>query len=91
MKYIQATITVFSLINPVVSAAILSRIETGQPRGVRFTAATKGAVTIFIVLSKVLFYFNSTMITSVSVSPMFSPMCLCAWNQPKLPFLTSTS
>ena len=50
MKYVQATVTVLSLINPVVSAAILSRIEAGQPRGVHFTAATKAALTILIVL-----------------------------------------
>jgi multiple antibiotic resistance protein len=51
MKYLQATVTMLSLINPLVSAAILSRIEAGQPRGARFAAATKGAVAILIVLS----------------------------------------
>ena len=43
------------------------------------------------VLSEVHFSFNSTMITSVFVSPMFSPMCVCPFTQATLPALTSTS
>jgi hypothetical protein len=45
----------------------------------------------FPALSKVLFSFNSTIITSVFVSPIFSPMCICAFIQTTLPALTSTS
>ncbi len=51
MEYLQATITLLSLVNPVVCAAIFSQIEAGQPRGVRLSDATKAAVTILIVLS----------------------------------------
>ena len=35
--------------------------------------------------------FNSTIMTSVSVSPMFSPMCICPFIHTTLPALTSTS
>lgn len=50
MKYIQATITLLSLINPLVSAMIFSDIEHNRSRKERIADAAQGLIAILIVL-----------------------------------------
>ena len=50
MKYIQASITLLSLINPLVSAMIFSEIERSRSRKERIADAAQGLIAILIVL-----------------------------------------
>ncbi|AOS97595.1 hypothetical protein AUP74_02179 [Microbulbifer aggregans] len=50
MKYLQATITLLSLINPLVSAMIFNEIEHSRSRKERFTDAIQALIAILVVL-----------------------------------------
>lgn len=49
-EYVQGTVTMLSLINPVVSAAIFAGLETGRTRSEQSADATKSALAILVVL-----------------------------------------
>lgn len=48
--YVQATVTVLAVVNPVVCGAILVKIVAGQPRADRIKAATKAALIVLVIL-----------------------------------------
>lgn len=48
--YVQATVTVLAVVNPVVCGAILVKIVTGQPRAGQIKAATKAALIVLAIL-----------------------------------------
>ena len=51
MKYhLQAIITVLTLINPAMCAAIFSRIEVGRPRSRQLVDAGKAALAVLVIL-----------------------------------------
>jgi multiple antibiotic resistance protein len=50
-QQLQAIVTVLSLVNPLVCAAMFADIEAGQPRAARRADATKAAVAVLIILS----------------------------------------
>ena len=49
-EYVQGTVTMLSLINPVVSATIFAGLETGRIRSEQFSDATKAALAFLVVL-----------------------------------------
>lgn len=49
-SYLQATVTVLSLINPVVCGAMFSTLESGRPAGARVADATRVALSVLAVL-----------------------------------------
>ena len=49
-QHLQAIITILSLVNPAVCAAMFVRIESGQPRNAQIRDATKVSVTAWIIL-----------------------------------------
>ncbi len=51
MKVVQATITLLSLINPVVCALMLSQVSAGQSPAARAISATRASVSIFVILA----------------------------------------
>ena len=50
-QQLQAILTIFSLVNPLICAAMFAQIEAGQPRAVRMADATKAAIAVFIILA----------------------------------------
>ncbi|MBD3851999.1 MAG: MarC family protein [Acidobacteria bacterium] len=48
--YVQAAVAVLAVVNPVVSGAILLKLVFGQPRNRQILAATRGVVTVLIIL-----------------------------------------
>ena len=48
--YVQATVTVLAVVNPVVCGAILVKIVARQPRADRIKAATKAALIVLVIL-----------------------------------------
>jgi multiple antibiotic resistance protein len=48
--YVQAAVAVLAVVNPVVSGAILLKLVSGQPRNRQILAATRGVVTVLIIL-----------------------------------------
>ncbi|WP_197171168.1 MarC family protein [Novipirellula aureliae] len=50
-NYIQATVTVLSLVNPAICAAIFSKITSGESGRARMVSATKAALVIVVILS----------------------------------------
>ena len=48
--HLQAIITVLTLINPAMCAAIFSRIEVGRPRGQQLVDAGKAALAVLVIL-----------------------------------------
>lgn len=50
-QYLQAIMTVMSLVNPVISASIFASIAAGKSSSERFTDATKGALAVVVILS----------------------------------------
>ena len=49
-EYVQGTVTMLSLINPVVAATIFAGLETGRTRSEQSSDATKSALAILVVL-----------------------------------------
>jgi len=49
-EYVQGTVTMLSLINPVVAATIFAGLETGRARSGQSSDATKAALAILVVL-----------------------------------------
>ena len=50
-QQLQAIVTILSLVNPLICAAMFAQIETGQPRAARVAGATKAAIAVFIILA----------------------------------------
>jgi multiple antibiotic resistance protein len=48
--HLQAIVTVLTLINPAMCAAIFSRIEVGRPRGAQLADAGKAALAVLVIL-----------------------------------------
>jgi multiple antibiotic resistance protein len=48
--FVQATVTVLAVVNPVVCGAILVRIVAGQPKSDQIKAATKAALIVLVIL-----------------------------------------
>jgi multiple antibiotic resistance protein len=48
--YVQATVTVLAVVNPVVCGAILVKIVAGQPKSDQIKAATKAALIVLAIL-----------------------------------------
>jgi multiple antibiotic resistance protein len=48
--YMQATMTVFAVVNPVIAGAILMKIVTGEPNRTQFLQATKAVLTVAGIL-----------------------------------------
>ena len=48
--HLQAIITVLTLINPLMCAAIFAGIESGRPRGPQLADATKAALAVLVIL-----------------------------------------
>ena len=49
-EYLQAVLTVLSLVNPVICAAIFSKISQGKSAGAQLADATKAAVAVIAIL-----------------------------------------
>jgi MarC family integral membrane protein len=49
--HLQAIITVLSLVNPFMCAAIFAQIETGRSLGAKMASATKVALAVFVILT----------------------------------------
>jgi multiple antibiotic resistance protein len=49
--HLQAIITVLSLVNPFMCAAIFAQIEAGKSQGTQLGSATKVALTVFVILA----------------------------------------
>ena len=49
--YVQATVTVLSLVNPAICAAIFSKIASSESGRARIASATKAALVIVVILS----------------------------------------
>ena len=49
--HLQAIITVLSLVNPFMCAAIFAQIETGRSPGAQLGSATKVALVVFVILT----------------------------------------
>jgi multiple antibiotic resistance protein len=49
--HLQAIITVLSLVNPFMCAAMFTQIEAGKPPGAQIGSATKVALAVFVILS----------------------------------------
>jgi multiple antibiotic resistance protein len=50
-QYLQGTLTILSLVNPVICAAIFAKISVGKSRSAKVADATKAALSIAIILS----------------------------------------
>jgi multiple antibiotic resistance protein len=50
-QQLQAIVTILSLVNPLICAAMFTEIEAGQPRATRMVDATKAAVAVLIILA----------------------------------------
>jgi multiple antibiotic resistance protein len=50
-QQLQAIVTILSLVNPLICAAMFTEIEAGQPRSIRMADATKAAVAVLIILA----------------------------------------
>ena len=50
-QQIQGIVTILSLVNPLICAAMFAQIEAGQPRAARMAHATKAAIAVFIILA----------------------------------------
>jgi multiple antibiotic resistance protein len=50
-QYLQAILTVLSLVNPVICAAIFAKITHGEPQGARVAKASKAILAIIVILS----------------------------------------
>lgn len=50
-QYTQAILTVLSLVNPVICAAIFTKITRGESQGARVANATKATLAIIVILS----------------------------------------
>ena len=50
-QQLQAIVTILSLVNPLICAAMFAQIEAGQPRAARMADATKAAIAVFIILA----------------------------------------
>jgi multiple antibiotic resistance protein len=50
-QYIQAILTVLSLVNPLICVAILANVTQGQSRRSKIASATKAALAIIVILS----------------------------------------
>lgn len=48
--YVQGTLTILSLVNPVICGAMFSKIAAGKPSGARIAIATQAAVAIIAIL-----------------------------------------
>ena len=49
-QYLQAVLTILSLVNPVICAAILSKTTQGQSSGAKVAEATKAALAVTVIL-----------------------------------------
>ncbi len=49
-QYLQATVTVLSLVNPLICGEMFTQIEAGQPRATRSADATKAALSVLVIL-----------------------------------------
>jgi len=49
-QYLQAVVTVLSLVNPVICGAIFSEADAGQPFRTQFVDATKAALAVLVIL-----------------------------------------
>ncbi|QDS97564.1 MarC family protein [Adhaeretor mobilis] len=49
-QHLQAVITVLSLVNPAVCAAMFATIESGQPRSAQLRDATKASLAVLLIL-----------------------------------------
>ena len=50
-KYVQAILTVLSLVNPVICAAIFSKISHGKSTAARVADATKAATAVVVAMT----------------------------------------
>ena len=50
-QQLQAIVTILSLVNPLIWAAMFAQIEAGQRRAARMADATKAAIAVFIILA----------------------------------------
>ena len=49
-QYIQSTITILSLVNPVICGLLFSNAVSGKPRAVQIAAATRTTLIIMVIL-----------------------------------------
>lgn len=50
-QYLQAAVTILSLINPMICAAIFSGLTTGRPFGAKVSSATSAILVVAVILS----------------------------------------
>ena len=50
-QQLQAIVTILSLVNPLICAAMFTEIEAGRPRAPRMVDATKAAIAVLIILA----------------------------------------
>jgi multiple antibiotic resistance protein len=49
-QHLQAIVTVLSLVNPLICGAMFAQIEAGQTSAIRFSDATRAALTVLVIL-----------------------------------------